>query len=174
MTATFVVEDGTGLSTANSYISVGDADFYHENHGNPSDWSSASDATKQEALRMAFQCLNVVYGAAFQGYKVKSTQAGEHPRYERYDFSGFLYASNEVCIPIKEASCELAKRHITETDGLFPDIEDGGTVKSYSVKAGPIEESTTYEGGREEYKRFSIVDAILKPILRQSGVIRRG
>lgn len=36
--ATFVVEDGSGLATANSYCSVAEADTYHSNNGNPAAW----------------------------------------------------------------------------------------------------------------------------------------
>ena len=42
MAATFVVEDGTGLSNANSYISVADADTYNDNHNADSSWVDGS------------------------------------------------------------------------------------------------------------------------------------
>jgi len=38
----FVVETGAGLSTANSYVSVAEADTYHSNNGNPADWADAA------------------------------------------------------------------------------------------------------------------------------------
>jgi hypothetical protein len=45
MAATFVVEDGTGLATANSYLSEADADTYHENHDYPLAWFGLAGTT---------------------------------------------------------------------------------------------------------------------------------
>ena len=52
--ADFVVEDGTGLSTANSYISEADADTYFDNYiRNHTDWDSLGSLTKQVEFDVA-------------------------------------------------------------------------------------------------------------------------
>ena len=49
---TLVIEDGTGKSNAESYISVADADTYHSNRGN-TDWAALTTAEKERLLRIA-------------------------------------------------------------------------------------------------------------------------
>ena len=46
MADTLVVEDGTGKTTANTYISLDDADTYHENRLHVSDWTGATETEK--------------------------------------------------------------------------------------------------------------------------------
>ena len=45
MAATFVVEDGTGKTDANSYLSVAGADAYFDNRGRPKLWFGVTGAT---------------------------------------------------------------------------------------------------------------------------------
>ena len=47
-----IVEDGTGLSNADSYASLAEANLYHANHGNV-DWSDIDATTKEQLLRKA-------------------------------------------------------------------------------------------------------------------------
>ena len=71
-----VVEDGTGLSTAESYISVADADTYHSDRGNAL-WTG-TDAVKEEALRQATEYLDATYD--WKGSISLTTQALNWPR----------------------------------------------------------------------------------------------
>ena len=45
---TLIVEDGTGLANAESYVSVADATTYHANIGNTAWAAITSDATKEQ------------------------------------------------------------------------------------------------------------------------------
>lgn len=49
-----IVEDGTGLADAESYLSVADADTYHADRNNEA-WQDYSTAEKEAALRKATQ-----------------------------------------------------------------------------------------------------------------------
>ena len=62
-----IVEDATGLSTAESYLSVANADTYHASYTGSTAWSGASTGTKERALRRATQYLDSVYGGRWLG-----------------------------------------------------------------------------------------------------------
>lgn len=72
------VEDGTGLTTADSFISVSDADAYHTARGNTG-WTG-TDTVKGQALVRATSYLEQKYGLKWAGYRKTSTQALSWPR----------------------------------------------------------------------------------------------
>jgi hypothetical protein len=159
------VEDGTGRATAESYLSVADADTYHAAHGAPSAWSGSSTDQKEAALRSATEYLDQVYGEDFQGERKTLTQRLYFPRYDVY-VDETSQPHDQLPRQLKEACAELALRARTETDGLIPDIAEPGAIASESVKVGPIEESKTYVGGRSQVKLFRKVDLIVAPLLK--------
>ena len=75
MAATFVVEDGSGKSDANSYVSIANANQYHENTTASTDWSGASQANKERALRLGTQYVEARYSHLWRGNKASSDQA---------------------------------------------------------------------------------------------------
>jgi hypothetical protein len=85
MAITLVVEDGTGLSTANTYISASDADLYNANLGRV-EWAALDDDVKAAALVKATQFVD----ASFQwiGGRMFRVQALAWPRHAGLDSSG--------------------------------------------------------------------------------------
>lgn len=143
-----IVEDGTGLATAESYVSVADADAYHTKMG-ATGWTG-SDAVKEAALRKATQYIDTEY--LFIGEQVNyPTQRLEWPRYVDKDW------------PIRnvvEACCELALRALSSD--LRSDTEDR-SVKSEQV--GPI--AVTYSDSQQAGQvRYPTVDKLLRPYTR--------
>ena len=63
-----IVEDGTGKSNAESYISVADADTYHSNRDN-TDWAALTTAEKERLLRIATDYMVAVYRLRWDGYR---------------------------------------------------------------------------------------------------------
>jgi hypothetical protein len=133
-----VVEDGTGISDANSYIGVADASAYHLSRGNVS-WVGVAD--KETALIKATDYLTNVYKGRWAGYRILITQALDWPRSDvpvldaPKALSGqAFYASNAVPLAVRNACAELALR--ASTVDLNPDAS-GGTKKK--TKVGPIE-----------------------------------
>lgn len=175
MAATFVVEDGSGKSDANSYCSVAFADQYFENHNNPSDWTGATQAEKEMALRNATQYLDLYYGGRWRGRKklLEEDQSLDWPRYEAYDDNDRWIDSETIPVKLQEATAEAALRDITETDGLVPDIDEPGTVKKYSVKVGPISESTEWMGGKKSFKRFRTIDYLVRGLTHSGYELQR-
>ena len=165
-----VVEDGTGLSNADSYLSVADADTYHTAHGNPAAWSSASDADKEEALRLATQYIDVVYGRRFSGTKLAATQALRWPRNGVYDDEGQLLDNDSIPVRVEQATAELALRQLGAD--LLPDEAEPGDIKKEKVKVGSIVEETEYVGGKSQTARFSKVELLLADLIGSSGNIQ--
>lgn len=148
---TLVVEDGTGLVNAESYISVLQADEYHAAMGNTS-WAAATEEAREIALRKATQYVDMSY--SFRGYKTTLSQSLEWPR----DW----YPDDYVEWPIrnlKAAVAELALRALTTA--LTTDQEDRGVVEE---SVGPV--SVKYSDSRFAGQvRFHVVDSLMSKLV---------
>lgn len=287
--ATFVVEDGTGLTNANSYCSVAEADAYHSNNGNPAKWddthatgqvlisvqpsagqnviingttytfvtnllvngnvligatlddsirnlvaainndgnnsvwylaASANDyvtaaysgttvtltakvggiaanayslsttmtypnkvatstlvggyALKEEALRIATSYLDLKYGRRWNERRTNQYQALDWPRSWISDGNYFPVNSNEIPKRIKEATAYLALAYING-DILMPDESAADrSIKSKTVKVGPITKSVDYGGSsKQSQKRYPKVDQLVAEFVTPPGKIWR-
>ena len=76
MAFVFTVDDGTGLTGSNSYVSVSDTDDYHTGRGNTS-WTDGSitDASKKDALVRATDYVDKRFGSKYRGWRSSTTQA---------------------------------------------------------------------------------------------------
>ena len=162
MAATFIVEDGTGLSTANSLMSVADADQILENYDDPSSWSSATDAVKENSLRQATRYLN--YDYIWEGYKTVSDQALQWPRVQTYDEDGLLIASDEIPQRVLEACSHLALQHV-DGDTLIDDQQNESQVKKTKDVVGPLTEEIEYVHGESPDKTYTVVDLLVAPFV---------
>ena len=72
-----VVEDGTGVTGADSYVSIAEADTYAAANGLTS-WASATAAAKEIALRQATRYVDTRY--RFRGSRLGLRQPLEWPR----------------------------------------------------------------------------------------------
>lgn len=145
-----IVEDGTGMSTADSYISVADADTYHSSMGNTA-WPLATEGAREIALRRATQYLDTHY--RWRGSPLSSTQALAWPR----DYAAWPVAA------VRVACSELALRALSAS--LLEDVTDQ-TIKQETV--GPI--TTVFfdptQGGQT---RFALVDSLVAPLTGGGG-----
>jgi len=163
-----VVEDGTGKADAESYISVSDASSYHSARGNAAWAALASDTVREQCLRKATEYMGQVYGEAWAGYRVSSTQALDWPRYEvpRRDIGavGYLlafWASDAVPEAVQRACAELALR--AASGDLLADLGQPAIEKT----VGPI--TVRYAEGARQTKRYPAVDGMLTPFLKAGG-----
>jgi hypothetical protein len=158
-----VVEDGTGKIDSESYISVADATTYHAARAN-SDWLLITD--KEAALRKATDYMIQVYRSLWQGYRAVTDQALDWPRLSVYHneyLEEIQIASNIIPIEVKNACAELALKTYTD-EVLLTDEEQKVTMEMI----GPItikysDNSTTAT------KKYSSINAMLKPFLKSSG-----
>lgn len=153
---TLIVEDGTGKSNAESYITIADADTYHDNRGN-TDWADLTTAQKERLLRIATDYMVAVYRLRWDGYRYVNTQALDWPRiyvpvrdicsvnaYPEYvDF-------DVVPTLVQNACADLALKANSET--LLAD-QTQGTIRE---KVGPIE--VEYDKYSPQFKRYLQVD----------------
>lgn len=151
MAYTFVVEDGTGLSTANSYCEVAFADDWHELNNNTT-WAAAATLTKQLALSKATMYIDMRFGPKFRGLRESREQALEWPRLAAKDNDGWFFIdTTEIPLQLKRATAEYAFRLLTLTD-LAPDPSSSsnpGQVIEVEEVVGPIKTRTKYASTSE-------------------------
>jgi len=169
----FVVETGSGSATANSYLSVADADTYHTDHGDSSDWSGSTEAQKQEALRLATQYLDAKYDGRWKGTRSNEDQALDHPRTGIVDSDGYIYDSDALAQCLLDATAELARR-VREGDTLLDDIGRPGIFKSKRVKVGPIDTTKVYVGGGSQVKTYPLIERLLSHLITDNTMVYRG
>lgn len=154
-----IVEDGTGLANAESYVSLSDLSAYIASRGLT---LSGSDTAKERLVRRAMDYVES-YGHRFTGIKLTREQALQWPRaYARID--GFDPPSDEIPQRLKNAVCQLAVDISSQDE--FP-IGDGREV--IKEKIGAIETEYQPSGQRAILPVFSKVEALLRPLLRSGG-----
>ncbi len=168
-----VVESGAGLSDAESYVSVADATTYHAKHGDPSDWTDATEADQEEGLRLATEYIDHTYAYAWLGQRtMPEDQALDWPRCGAQDPDGFYIAHNIVPQQLKDAASILALK-VIQGDTLIPDVTEGSNVTSQSITLGPMEISKTFSGTKSTGKGYSLVSRILAELIGGSGRVYR-
>jgi len=169
MAATFIVEDGTGLSNANALITVAEADQIMENYSSSADWSGVEgiaeeiQATKENAIREATRFMNVEY--QWKGYRTYIMQALQWPRVYCYDDEDNDIDSDIIPDKIKEACSYLALK-VAEGRTLLEDLENAQKVKRTKDVIGPLAEEIEYAGaGEDPGVNWQIADKLVAPYI---------
>ena len=167
-----IVETGAGLSNAESYISVANADIYNTAYVGNALWANTATTTamKEVALRVATQYIDAKY--SFKGYKSIQGQALAWPRADAYDDSDYLLSSTSIPECLKRAVVEAAIRHIAG-DLLLGVQDKPGAIASESIKVGPIEKSVSYVAGRSQAKAYPKITGLLKSITSSLEEMKR-
>lgn len=171
-----IVEDGSGIANAESYISVADATAYHAARGNAAWAALANDTLREQMLRKATGAMLQLYRSRWAGWRVSATQALDWPRayVERTDFANlssitpppnllgaYYYPSNTVPADVQNACAELALRAIS--GDLLPDV--GRVAKREKVDVIEVE----YADGAPAVTTFRAVELMLQPYLQKQG-----
>lgn len=164
------VEDGSGLSTAEAFISVSDADAYFTARGVTA-WTG-STTVKEQALRRATDYMEARYGRAWLGSRRTQEQALAWPRYGVYNRDGYEVPQSSVPQRVRWANAELAMRALTST--LLPDQTATGIVSESVSIPGPISQSITYAGEKTTIPTFPAVDQMLQEYLIRTDYAERG
>lgn len=167
--ASFVVEDGTIVAGANSYVDLAEANAYYTQHLYPNGWATATDAQKQASLVMATRMLN--RSVVWKGAPINHYQPLQWPRqgviihymldlsanpilgYENTTYPSYIIVEpNIVPQAVKDAVCEYA-RYLLASDR---DVDkDQAYIKSEQV--GPM---------KVEYDWTSTKDFLPEPVIR--------
>lgn len=159
-----VVEDGTGLSTAESYVSVADAVTYATKHG-LTFAASPADAAEQ-ALRRATAWLDGKYRTRFPGCRVNGRdQALEWPRMYACDAEGYEVASDAVPAEIVNATIEAAVRELASAGSLNPDVTPGRIKKRAKVDVIEVEYAVGTGSVFEQKPVVGVIDGILSSLI---------
>jgi hypothetical protein len=160
-----IVEDGTGLATAESYISVADASTYHTAFGNAAWAALASDTVREQRLRKATRYMIQAFRFRWDGTRHFAAQKLDWPRlYVPIKDFGFIlnyYDPDSVPTDVKNACAELAIND--EIDNLMPDT----TQQVLSETIGQIK--TDYDKFSPQSTRYAAVEALLAPYFKGSS-----
>jgi len=163
-----IVEDGSIVANAESYVSVAQADSYFSTRANEA-WSDVED--KEAALRKATDYMLQAYRSRWAGTRVSITQVLDWPRAwvpipdlpSGYGAGASYLENNIVPTEVKNACAELAL--LSVSGALAPNLE---RAKS-SVTVGEI--AVTYDPASPEYPRYRSIDMMLSPWLKSGGAM---
>lgn len=147
-----------------SYISIADADTYWSNHGSPSDWTGASDADKEAALRFATEYIDAWGEGKWIGVHPGSiSQVRSWPRNKAVDSQGRTL-SGSIPQRIKDATARLALDLI---GGYAVTSEGRKTVRE---RVGEIE--VEYEPNDSMQDEYPYLRTMLKGLIRSRRMVR--
>lgn len=157
-----IVEDGTDVENADSYVSLTFADGYF-GAVSDGDWTG-DNSTKEAALVAATRYFDVRW--KFYGSRSNKNNDLEWPR----DTDATL-----IPVAVRRAVCEYAKVALTESLWASQEEDESGRIlTSLSEKVGPIEESKTFTPGgqRQNWRSLPAGDAYARRVARGGRVTR--
>lgn len=168
------VEDGTGLAAANSYISIADADTYHDLRGNTA-WAAASESDKVIALVRATSYVDTRW--TFTGEPVQKTQALSFPKESEYLNRQGADVSESVPAEIEFATAEYALSVLGDGTALVDlspavDQTEPRSISYKREKVGDLEEETRFDTARGVKVTLSYPTA--DRLIKSSGFLAGG
>ena len=145
-----IVEDGTGLSNADSFVSVAYADKYFSDR-NITAWATLK--SKEALLIQATDYIEAVYSQAWKGTTLNETQSLSFPRIIEYKTA---YPNR-----LKKAVCELALK--ADSGTLLEDTEQ----RTIEESVGSI--TVKYAEFANQKTQYSFVYNLVSPYLLSSG-----
>ena len=149
-----VVEDGTGLSNADSFVSVAYADTYFTTRGVTA-WASLTN--KEALLIKATDYIEAVYSESWKGVTLNDTQSLSFPR----------IIDDATVYPdrLLKAVCELA---LKANDGdLLVDVEQ----RTIEEKVDVI--TVKYAEYSDQKTQYSMVYGLISPYLLSTGANKK-
>lgn len=168
-----IVEDGSCLPNANSYVTVEFADQYFLERGLSQDWP-VELIDKEICLIKATDYIELKYSTRFIGYKLKSRQEQSlsWPRKDAitYGRDGVIYDTDEIPLLLQKACCEYALNAYSKDLMPQPEYDESGNLVIASrEKIGPIE--VRYEQGgagsyaNGKYISYPVADSLMSSLL---------
>lgn len=162
-----VVENGTGIATADSYVSLVEMRDYWASRDDIV-WSSIqkTDMNREASLRIATQWIDTTYQGRMQSTLLKSTQSLMFPRTEFCDTNGRTITG--VPANLKIAVFEIAYLALSNPD-FHTKASSTASGQIKRAKAGPAEVEY-FEGGsssssNEFANKLSYVRKLLRPYM---------
>ena len=165
---TIIVEDGTGLATAESYIAVDFFKSYFKDRG----VSISLGATEiEQKLRIGTEYIDIRWGCFFPGTLLSEDQALAMPT---------DYFKVPLPLALRRACAEFSYFAISNALFINNDhVTSGSGIKSLREEVGPIRVETVYTGagfgaGGKTHPSIAKGDALMKQLTfaGSGGVIR--
>lgn len=165
----FIVEDGSIVENANSYVSVQYADDYFAIR-NIDVWSAFTDEQKKARLIVATQYIDLKYGVRFKGDIVSNVQPLSFPRTPWF-VKESENSPEKYFLPknLIQACCEYALVVDGESMSLVSNITSsatGGEIKRKKENVGAIETETEYFSSSSSsysvYPVYTIADGLME------------
>lgn len=154
-----IVEDGSGLATAESYLSTAEADAHHAAFGNTA-WAEAATADKEAALRRAARHLDGHYGPRLAGAPGTTEQSLAWPRIGVEGVGGA-----ELPRQLRQAAAELALRALGGE--LAPDRSPDPVVDEQRTTVGPVTTAIGFREAEERRPAYPLVDQLMASFLKR-------
>lgn len=151
--ATIIVEDGTGLTNSNSYVSEANLVIYAADRGKTITGIQAD---------LLIKAMDYIESLPFNGYKYTDAQALQWPR-GNVSIDGYSVAVTTIPQLLIDAVCEIA---ISIDEGIDPLANEGREIEK--EKIGPIE--TQYSKNSRNYTYLKAAETKLSKLLRYTGV----
>lgn len=162
---TIVLEDGTGVSSANSYATEEEFASYMEERG----LDIADEDLIQTALIEGALYIDLRWGRRFKGAPIADTQGLEFPRKGLRNRYGKLIEG--LPMDIKNAAILYAKEWMEST--LYPTPPSGNSkdIKKKKTVVGPITTELEYQGSAtaSTYLSFPLADRLCKKYTNPIG-----
>ncbi len=162
-----IVEDGTGVANAASYVTEAFADTYFSDRAHlalATTWAAATQGNKEGALREATAFCDAVWGEYYIGRRAGFVQGLLWPRSGATDDNGYELPS--IPASLQRSVCELASRALSSP--LAADVERGGEIKRISKAVGPLKKDTEYFESATVQSSYGVVSGMLASILNGS------
>lgn len=155
------VEDGTGLSTSDSYVSVAEADAYFSARG-ISEWAEIAAGKKENLLVIATDYIDTAY--RWRGKKATVEQSLQFPRESCIDNEGFLREG--VPSEVKKAVFECAMLLGKDNEVYSVEDENGAVV---SEKIGELAFTYAAKDKMKESTRYDVLNLKVKGLVVDTG-----
>jgi hypothetical protein len=169
-----IIEDGSCVSDANSYVSLEEANQYHQDRGRE-DWLALSDNEKKICLIKATEYIDNLFN--WKGRRKYEAQSTAFPRINPYSCDGILrdldgFAIKGVPLKIKKATCEAAYyayKSVLEQTEMFDTLTGNGNIKKERVE-GAVE--VEYYNNTKEVSayisKYTSLNSLLKGYYKES------
>jgi len=107
MAVEVIVEDGSGIAGANSYVATATIDAWVLTNPHDTTWTALTDAAKNGYCVMACRVLNEQMD--WDGWQIDADQALDLPRSGMIDKNGNFISNDEIPTEVQNAQCELAR-----------------------------------------------------------------
>lgn len=155
-----IVEDGSIVADANSYVTYDYALAYHTLRGN-SAWALGTVLNQQYAIIRATQAIDSIYKGKWKGTPTEyGTQELEWPRNDVV-VNAVELDNDLIPVALKKAVCEAALRELASPSSMTPDLDRGGEIKR--VKADVVE--VEYMDGANSTTTFTAIDGLLADLV---------